>query len=287
MEKSFRAYLKEKEFILHCGATGSELIKRGGATPGAVNNVLMPDAVFEIQKSHVDAGAKITLANTFSINPIYAATHAKGYDWEKLNRTGVQITKKAAAGRAYVMGNVGPVGELLEPFGPLKKEDAYESIRQQAVILAEEGIDGFSVQTFYDLNELKVAVKAIRDVSDLPIIASLVFTKQGATMMGDTPEKAYEELLPLGIDVFGHNCGDIDFYSIGDLLAPLAQTAEIPLCVLPNAGLPKSVKGVAVYPMTPAEFREGVLYLKSKNIRVLGGCCGVHVEHIKAVADLF
>lgn len=287
MEKSFRTYLAENPFILHCGATGSELIKRGGATPGVVNNILLPDAVVEIQRGYVDAGAKIVLANTFSANPVYAATHVKGYDWEELNRIGVQLTKKAAAGRGYVMGNVGPVGELLEPYGPIKAEDIFESIRKQAVILAEEGVDGFSVQTFYDLRELKLAVEAIRAVSSLPVIASMVFTKQGATMMGDTPVKAYQELLPLGIDVFGHNCGDIDFISLGDLLAPLAQKAEIPLCALPNAGLPHSVNGVAIYPMTPAEFREGVLYLKSKNIRVLGGCCGVHLEHIKAIADLF
>lgn len=287
MEKSFRTFLAENKFILHCGATGSELIKRGGATPGAINNALLPDAVFEIQKCYADAGAKILLANTFSLNPLYAATHVKGYDWQELNRIGVQITKKAAAGRCYVLGNVGPVGELLEPFGPLKEEEVYESIRQQAVILSEEGVDGFSIQTFYDLRELKVAVKAVRAVSALPVIASMVFTKQGVTMMGDTPEKAYQELLPLGIDVFGHNCGDIDFISLGDLLLPLAQKAKIPLCALPNAGLPQSVNGVAVYPMTPAEFREGILYLKSKNIAVLGGCCGVHVEHIAAVADLF
>ncbi len=287
MEQSFKTFLAENKFILHCGATGTEMIKRGGATPGAVNNALLPEAVFAIQKGYVEAGAKILLTNTFSLNPLYAATHVKGYDWQSLNRIGVQITKKAAAGRCYVLGNVGPVGELLEPFGPLKEEDVYESIRQQAVILAEEGIDGFSIQTFYDLRELKVAVQAVRSVSALPIIANMVFTKQGATMMGDTPEKAYRELLPLGIDAFGHNCGDIDFVSLGDLLAPLAEKAEIPLCALPNAGLPRSVKGVTVYPMTPAEFREGVLYLKSKNIAILGGCCGVHVEHIAAVADLF
>jgi methionine synthase I (cobalamin-dependent) len=287
MEKSFREYLSENKFILHCGATGSEMIKRGGATPGIVNNVLFPDAVLEIQKSYVDAGAVIALANTFGANPLYAATHAKGYDWKELNRLGVQFEKKAAAGRAYVMGNIGPVGELLEPLGSLKTEEVYDSVYQQAEILKKEGIDGFSVQTYYDLNELKATVKAIRAVSDLPIIASMVFTKQGATMMGNTPEKAYRELLPLAIDVFGHNCGDIDFYSLGDLLEPLAKEAEIPLCALPNAGSPRNIDGAAVYPMTPEEFRNGVLYLKSKNIRILGGCCGVHIEHIKAIADLF
>lgn len=287
MEKPFREFLETNKFILHCGSTGTELMKRGGVTPGGVNNILHPDWVYEIHKSYVDAGAKIALTNTFSMNPIYAATHALGYDWREINKTGVEITKKAAAGRSYVMGNLGPIGELLEPFGTLNADAAFEAYKEQAQLLVDGGVDGFSVQTFYHLEELKIAIRAIRAISDLPIMASMVFSKQGTTMMGDSLAKSYEELLPLGVDVFGHNCGEIDLISLADILEPLAKVAEIPLSACPNAGLPKSVNGEAVYAMTPNEFREGIIYLKSKNIRILGGCCGVNIDHIKAIVDLF
>lgn len=287
MERSLKEYLKESDHILHCGATGTELMKVGGVTPGALNNMVCPEKVYEIHKSYVDAGAKLTLTNTFSMNPIYAAIHAKGYDWKEINIRGCEITKRAADGRAYVLGNMGPVGGMLEPFGDLKPEYAYDAYRRHAEILAENGVDGFSIQTFFHLEDMKIAVRAVRDVSDLPILANLVFNKQGATMMGDTPEKCYEELLPLGINALGHNCGEIDFYTLGDLLAPVAARAEIPLSACPNAGIPKSVNGTPVYDMSNEEFRKGIAYLKEKGISILGGCCGVDVGHIKAIADLF
>lgn len=287
MEKSFREFLKTQRFILHCGSTGTELLARGGEMPGGINSILHPDWVFEIHRDYVDAGAKILLTNTFSMNSIYAATHAKGYDWQELNRRGVEISREAADGRAYVLGNLGPIGELLTPFGPLTPEDAFASYRDQAQVLLDGVVDGFSVQTFYHLEELKIAVRAIRSLTDLPIAASVVLDPHGNTMMGDSAQTAYEELLPLGIDIFGHNCGEIDPVALGDVLGPLAETAEIPLSACPNAGLPRSVDGKAVYSMTPAQFREGILYLKSKNIRILGGCCGVNLDHIKAIADLF
>ena len=287
MEQSLRDFLKTEKPILHCGATGTELMKVGGDTPGAVNTMTMPEKVYEIQKSYVDAGSKISLTNTFSMNPIYASVHVKEYDWQELNRKAVEISKRAADGRAYVLGNMGPVGELLEPFGALKPDDAYDAYRQHAEVLADCGVDGFSIQTFFHLEDMKLAVKAVRDVSDLPVIANLVFNKQGATMMGDTPEACYDALLPLGIDCLGHNCGEIDFYTLGDLLAPLVKKAVIPIAACPNAGAPKSVDGVPVYDMNNEEFRRGIEYLMSKDIAVLGGCCGVSVEHIRAVADLF
>lgn len=287
MEQSLAEFLKTKKPILHCGATGTELMKIGGATPGAINTMTMPEKVFDIHRSYVDAGAKISLTNTFGMNPIYASIHAKGYDWKEINRRGVEITKRASDGRAYVLGNMGPVGEMLEPFGSLKPEDAYDAYRQQAEILTESGVDGFSIQTFFHLEDMKLAVKAVRDVTDLPIMANLVFNHQGATMMGDTPEACYDALLPLGIDCMGHNCGEIDSFTLGDLLEPVVKKATIPIAACPNAGIPKSEDGVPFYDMSVEEFRRGVEYMMDKGITVLGGCCGVNVEHIRAIAALF
>ena len=287
MKPDFRTFLKETRHILHCGATGTELMKIGGETPGPVNNATRPADVLAMQRRYADLGCQIVLANTFGMNPLFAAVYAGQYDWRELNRAGVAIAKEASAGRSYVLGNIGPVGEMLEPFGTLTREAAYDAYRSQAEVLAECGIDGFSVQTFFHLEDIKLAVAAVRDVSDLPVCAHLVFNAQGATMMGDTPERCYEELLPLGIDVFGHNCGEIDAYTLGDLLAPVAEKAEIPISALPNAGVPRTVDGELVYDMTNEDFRSGTEYLMSKGVRVLGGCCGVNAGHIEAIADLF
>lgn len=287
MKKTLREYLKSEKNILHCGATGTELMKMDGVTPGALNNMIYPEKVYEVQKRYVDAGAMLSLTNTFSMNPIYAAIHAKGYDWKEINVKACEISKRVCEGRAYILGNMGPVGDMLYPFGELTPEKAYDAYRRHAEVLADNGVDGFSIQTFFHLEDMKIAVKAVRDVSDLPVLANLVFNKNGATMMGDTPEKCYDELLPLGIDALGHNCGEIDFYTLGDLFAPLAARAEIPLSACPNAGVPKTVDGSPVYDMPNEEFRKGIAYLKEKGFTVLGGCCGVDPGHITAIADLF
>lgn len=285
--KNFQDFLTDEEYILHCGSTGTELMKRGGETPGAISCLTHPEMVLEIQKEYVDTGAKILLSNTFGMNEIYAQNHVKDYyDWQTINTKGVEIARKAAGDKAYVLGNIGPTGELLEPMGKLTPEQAFHSLKKQAEILTAAGADGFSVQTFYDVEELKIAVKAIRAVSQLPIVASIVIEKHGATFMGHTLRKAYEDLKPLGISAIGHNCGGIDFKSLGDIMAPLAKEFTIPLIACPNAGLPRTVKGIPHYDMTPREFAEGIAYLKNSGVKILGGCCGVDRHHIAEAAKV-
>ena len=285
--KSFADFLVEEEFILHCGATGTELMKRGGDTPGAISNLTHPEMVAAIQSEYAALGAKIILSNTFSMNEIYVQSHVKGYDWRDINVKGVEIARQAAAGRGYVLGNMGPTGELMQPSGTLTPARARSAFREQASILAAAGVDGFSVQTFYDLYEAKAAVEGIRDVSDLPILVSLVLENHGATFMGHTLEMAYAELMPLGINALGHNCGSIDFQTLGDIMAPLVAKFSLPLSACPNAGLPRTQNGIPCYDMTPAEFAQGIAYLKEKGVKILGGCCGADPHHIEAVAQLF
>ena len=283
---SFREYLKSHQRILHCGATGTELMKMGGVTPGPLNNLLHPDYVYEVQESFVRSGAMICTSNTWSMNPIFAGVHCKGYDWQEINRIGVEIALKASRGRSYVLGNVGPIGEMLEPYGSLTEAAAYDALRQQIELLAKYGVEGFSLQTFFQLKEMKLAVKAVHDVCDLPIVALMVFNATGATLMGETPEQCYDELMPLGIDVFGHNCGEIDCFTLGDLFEPLAKRAEIPLAACTNGGKPKTAGGKPVYDLSVEDFKKGNQYLLEKGFSVVGGCCGIDEEHITALRDL-
>lgn len=284
--KPLKDFLKEERLILHCGGTGPELIKRGGVVPGALSCLLYPDLVRDIQREYVEVGATLIQACTFGMNPIYAKMHIPDYDWEEINRRGVALAKESASGKAYVLANIGPTGLMLEPFGPLTPADAEESFAAQIRILLECGVDGFSIQTFYSLEELAAAVRAVRRYSDLPVIASVVLNPNGATLMGETLEQAYETLMPLGIESLGHNCGDISAERLAELMAPLAASAEIPLIACPNAGVPRVVEGKAVYDMTPEEFASGIAILKSCGIRILGGCCGTDRHHIAAAAKV-
>lgn len=284
--KQLNDYLREEPWILHCGATGTELIKRGGKTPGGISNLLYPDLVREIQREYVDVGAKLILSCTFSMNPIYAQNHVPDYDWREINRRGVALAREVVEDRAYVLGNVGPTGLMMEPFGPLTEDAAEKAFSDQAKVLLEGEIDGFSVQTFFSLTELVAAIRGIRRLSDLPIVASVVLNSNGATLMGESLEQVYETLMPLGINVLGHNCGDISFHALAEIMAPLAAKAEIPLLACPNAGIPKIVEGTTVYDMSPEEFAQGIGILKAKGIRVLGGCCGTDHRHIAAAAAI-
>lgn len=289
MKQGFRTYIKEHDKVLMCGATGTELMKRGGATPGAVNSILMPDLVAETAGEYVKLGAVLIHTNTFSMNPLYAKKNVPDYDWKELNFKAVELGKKAAGDNAFLMANMGPAGGLLKPYGEMDSGEVYDSYLAQAELLAGTGgIDGFCIQTFYHLEDMKLMVKAVHEVCDLPVMASFVFTPQGATMMGDTPLKCLEELLPLGIDTIGHNCGEIDPVTLGDILEPLVKESPVPVTASPNAGRPRIAEdGTPCYDMTPAEFRRGIQYLMEKGVRMLGGCCGVSPAHIEACADLF
>ncbi|MEE0775835.1 MAG: homocysteine S-methyltransferase family protein [Bacillota bacterium] len=284
--KPLKDFLSEESVILHCGGTGSELMKRGGAVPGGLSCLLYPDLVRDIQREYVEVGATLIQASTFSMNPIYAKDHIPDYDWAEINRRGVALAQESADGKAYVLANIGPTGLMMEPFGPLTPKDAENAFAAQIEVLLECGVDGFSIQTFFSLKELEAAVRAVRRYSDLPIIATVVLNDNGATLMGESLEQAYETLMPLGIESLGHNCGDISAERLAELMAPLAAKAEIPLIACPNAGIPKVVKGETVYDMTPEAFARGITVLKEHGVRILGGCCGTDRYHIAAAAKV-
>ncbi len=142
---------------------------------------------------------------------------------------------------------------------------------------------GFVVQSFYSLPEIVEAIIAVREVSDLPILASMVFGRGGKTFMGHGLEESYHKLLPLDISCFGHNCGEITPEDLAVLMEPLAKTAKIPLCACPNAGLPRMVQGKTFYDMTPEAFAVGMEAVYHSGVQLLGGCCGTRPEHIRAM----
>ena len=284
MKQPLREALRSGRTLIHCGGTGTELMKRGGVTPGGISNLDYPDIVRAIERDYLAAGADVLLTNTFSMNAYYAQSHVPDHDFRTINREGARITCEEATDDTYVCACIGPVGELLIPFGPADPDVVYAVFREQAELLQTQPVDAFSIQTFYSLDELELAVRAVRDCSELPVIASLVLDPRGYTLMGDTLDTAYARLKPYGIDVLGHNCGEIDGFELAEVFERFGARGEIPLAALVNAGKPQLVDGQMHYDMSPELFTEGCLRLVEAGVQIIGGCCGTTPAHIAALS---
>ena len=271
--------------IVSDGAWGTQLQARGlaiGDFPDAWN-LSHPERVAEVARAYVDAGSRVILTNTFGANRIRLAENSLGDRVAEINRRGVEISRKAADGKAAVFASIGPTGKLLMS-GEVTAEEMLAAFTEQARGLAEGGADALVVETMSDLEEAKLAVAAAR-TTGLPVVACMVFDSGknlDRTMMGTTPEQAAQELAAAGADVIGANCGQ----GIGGFL-PICQrlraATDRPIWMKPNAGLPQLVEGRAVYVGTPEDFAGLVPGLIKAGANFVGGCCGTSPQFISAV----
>ncbi|HSW49711.1 MAG TPA: homocysteine S-methyltransferase family protein [Bryobacteraceae bacterium] len=278
--------LKSGAPILTDGAWGS-LFLAAGLDPGELGdawNLTHPDRVEAVPRAYVEAGSQVILTNTFRCGRITLKKHGLYDRIAELNRTGVEISRRAAAGRALVFGSLGPTGRLLVA-GEVTREELVDVFTEQAGILAAAGPDALVVETMADLEEAKVAVEACRKTG-LPVVACMVFDSgrnRDRTMMGVTPEQAAAGLAEAGADVIGANCGQgIPGYV--SICRRLRATTELPLWLKPNAGLPELLDGRTVYKTSPEEFAAHVPALVEAGAAFVGGCCGTTPEFIRAVA---
>ena len=269
------------------GATGTQLQARGlepGECPDSWN--LSHAAVVEaVARGHVEAGSQIILTNTFRANRLALAGHGLADKVEEINRRGVQIARRAAAGQATVFGSMGPSGRMLMT-GEVGEEELRSAFAEQARILAEAGVEGLAIETMTDLAEAKLALAAARQTG-LLVVISMVFDsgkERDRTMMGVTPEQAAEELTAAGADVIGSNCGRT-IQSFVPLCRRLRSATDRPIWIKPNAGLPEWVEEKLVYPTAPREFAGAVPALVEAGASFLGGCCGTTPEFIKAIKE--
>lgn len=282
--------INKGEPILLDGAMGTELDKFGhNLGSSGLYNILHPDLVYQVHKQYVDAGSQVLTANTFALNPIYVNKHRPDLDFEQGNRLGVQIARQAAGEKCYVLGNMTSCGQLRKPFGPYSEEDFYLNYKQQAEILAEEGVDGFLIETMFDLKEALCGLRACRDVASLPVIVSLVFneTKAGfRTIMGDTPEQCAMEVAQAGGTAIGANCGDLELNRFPELVRSIREAVSFPVLVQPNAGRPKMKGTKTVYDLPPDAFAQTIKDCVEAGANLVGGCCGTTPEHIKYLVNL-
>lgn len=288
MSKGFLAAIQAGGLILLDGAMGTELDKRGLMGRGRVN-LDAPQAVVDVHRAYAKAGCDALTTNTLTMNRVYIETHDVGVPVREVNLAGVRLAKEAAGDRLFVLGDMSSTGQLLEPYGDYTEGQLYDAFKEQAEILAEAGVDGFIIETMFDLREALCALKACKDISSLPVLVSMAFSTEangGRTMMGNSAEECAKQLADAGADVVGANCGEIDPYQMAGLAAVLCSATSLPILAQPNAGKPKLVGDQTVFDMDPEDFAAGVIACVNAGARLVGGCCGTTPEHTRALADV-
>lgn len=281
-EKKERFYrlLKDNEFVFLDGAMGTMLQKNGlpaGENPELLN-LEKPELITSIHKAYVDAGAQIIYANTFGAN---------SYKLKKTGKSTEEIIKAAVsnarkAGAEFVALDIGPVGQLCEPAGTMKFEEAYDYFKGE--IIAGKDADIIVIETMTDLYEAKAALLAAKENSDLPVMVTMTFEQELRTFTGCSVSAMALTLGGLGADAIGVNCslGPREFAPV---IEELSKWTELPIIAKPNAGLPDPVTNE--YNVAPEEFAESAAKLTEYGVKLTGGCCGTDPDYIRALKKAF
>jgi 5-methyltetrahydrofolate--homocysteine methyltransferase len=256
---------------------------------GEAWNLEQRDRVLAIQRRYVEAGSDCLLTNTFGGCRITLDRHGEGDRTAAINRAAVEIAREAFAGRpGFVIGDVGPFGGLLEPYGDFSEADVRAAFGEQSRALVDAGADAIIVETQTALEELRLGIEAAREAGAACVIGSMAYdvTLDGSTfrtMMGVDPEHAAEFMARHGVDVVALNCGTgMDMERARQAVVRYRQVTGLPLMVQPNAGQPKLVNMKVVYDETPEQMVGGVVPLIDAGARIIGACCGSTPGHIRA-----
>lgn len=269
------------------GALGTLLYNRGVFVNVCYDElaVTRPELVQELHHEYVEAGAEIIETNTFGANPVKLSSYALEDRTEELNREATRVARKAAAGRAFVAGAVGPLGIRIEPWGPTGVEEAEALFRRHVAGLCEGGVDAFVLETFSDPAELSAAYRAIRGLSESPIIAQMTVGEDGKSSYGAEVEHLAAQLDELGVDVVGLNCS-VGPAAMLDAVERMARVTNKPLSAQPNAGVPRTVRDRKIYMASPDYMAAYTRRLIDAGARFVGGCCGTTPEHVKRIKDV-
>lgn len=280
-----------KRPLLGDGAMGTQLmlagLEQGGC--GEAWNLTRPDRVLAIQRRYADAGSDCILTNTFGGSRIMLNRHGHAADVAEINRAGVAIAREAFGGRAgYVIGDIGPFGGLMEPYGDFTEAEVRAAFVEQAAALVEAGADAIIIETQTSLEELRLGIAAAQEAGAACVIGSMAYdvTLDGSTfrtMMGVDPERAAVFMEEHGAQVVALNCGTgMDMARARDAVARYREVSGLPVMAQPNAGQPRLVDMKVVYDETPEQMVSGVVPLLAAGARILGACCGSTPDHIRA-----
>ena len=282
-----RALIADGRVHLLDGAMGTLLYGRGVFVNICYDelSITRPDLVATVHQEYVQAGAEIIETNTFGANPVKLSSWGLEARTEELNREAVRLARKAAAGRALVAGAIGPLGIRLEPWGPTSIAQSEALFARQVAGLCEGGVDAFVLETFSDPAELAAAFRAVRALSDAPVIAQMTVGEDGKSSYGTDVEQLTRELDELGADVIGLNCS-VGPAAMLDAVERMARVTRKPLSAQPNAGVPRTVRDRKIYLASPDYMAAYARRLIDAGARFVGGCCGTTPEHVRRIRDV-
>jgi homocysteine S-methyltransferase len=271
--------------VLVCdGAMGTLLYAQGVFINRCFDalNLTDPDRVAAVHEDYVRAGADVIETNTFGANRVKLQAFGLSDQIHEINVAGARLARKVAGARAYVAGAVGPLGLRIEPWGKTASAEAEAYFREQAQALVEGGVDLLMLETFRDVNELKVAIAAVRSVCALPVVAQMTIEDEGNSLDGTPPEQFVPALQAAGADVIGINCGIGPAHML-EALERMSVLTSARLSAQPNAGRPRDIEGRTLYLTSPEYMASYARRFLAARVRLVGGCCGTTPEHISQI----
>ncbi len=283
-------WLKSPGPILADGAMGTLLHARGVPMDACFDelNLTQPDLIIEAHAQYLAAGAQIIETNTFGANSFKLAVQGLDHQTRQINSAAVALARKAIQEldrEALIAGSVGPLGVRLAPYGRVQPQQAFAAYEEQIAALSEAGADLIMIETQNDLYELREAVRAARAVCDLPVIASMTFTRDDRTLLGDSPGQVAKLLVGTGADLIGANCSGGPSQLLRVLQKMRAAAPEARFCLMPNAGWPEQIAGRIMYSANEEYFAEYAHAFADAGASIIGGCCGSTPEHIAAMRE--
>ena len=277
------------------GAMGTQLMLAGleSGACGELWNLTNPDRVLAIQRRYVEAGADCLITNTFGGSRTVLQRHGVADKVREMNQAGVRIAREAFGNRpGYVLGDVGPLGAILEPYGELSQADAQRALEEQTRALVEAGADAIIIETQTSFEELGLSIDAAKAAGAPCIIGSLAYDLSAdktfyVTMMGVLPDKAARFVEEKGAHIVALNCGTgMDMAGAAKVVRIYRENCTLPAMAQPNAGLPVLERGKAVYKQTPAEMAAGVPEVLAAGANIIGSCCGSTPDHTHAIRQV-
>ena len=284
--KNFRDLLDGDGIHVFDGAVGTMLYTKGVYINRSYDelNLTAPDLVREVHEEYVRAGAEIIQTNTYGATAHKLQSYGLDKSLREINVSAARLALEAAGSRAFVAGSIGSLGLRIEPYGPTSFDEAKDMFKAQAEALLEGGVELFILETFSDLSEIKQAIRAIRELCDLPIVAQMTVQMDGNTSFGTTPEVFTNRLDEWGADVIGLNCG-VGPALVLSGLEKMRPVTTRKLIAQPNAGLPRDVQGRQIYMCSPEYMATFARRFIQVGANFIGGCCGTTPAHIKLLSD--
>jgi methionine synthase I (cobalamin-dependent)/5,10-methylenetetrahydrofolate reductase len=283
---NFRDILESDHITVFDGAVGTMLYAKGVYINRSYDelNLTAPELVRAVHEEYARAGAEVIETNTFGATAHNLQQYGLEGQLRQINVAAARIAREAVAGRCYVAGAVGPLGLRIEPYGPTSFDEAKQMFKEQVSALLEGGVDLFVLETFSDISEIRQAIAAVRELTDLPVVAQMTIQMDGNTVFGTTPEVFTTRLDEWGADVIGLNCG-VGPAVLLPAVEKMRAVTRRKLSAQPNAGLPRDVQGRQFYMCSPEYMAKYAKRLINAGVKFIGGCCGTTPAHIKLISN--